>query len=96
MENTVSLSPELEYARVQRVYAALFGQRKGGGFATLREARQSFERAYIESMLERNGWDVRKTASILGVQRTNLHRKVRQLGIGLPSRPRGRRLKLSG
>ena len=51
--------------------------------ATLREARRTFERKYILAVLERYHWHVAATARALGLQRPNLYRKARQLGIAL-------------
>jgi DNA-binding NtrC family response regulator len=53
-------------------------QRQG---ASLREARNAFEREYIAAILSRHGWRMQEAARTLGIQRTNLYRKVRQLGI---------------
>jgi DNA-binding NtrC family response regulator len=50
-------------------------------FTNLREARQSFERDYIASVLEASGWRMTEAARILGIERANLYRKTRQLGI---------------
>jgi DNA-binding NtrC family response regulator len=44
---------------------------------TLREVRDAAERAYIVQTLEEMDWNVSKTAVALGVERTNLHKKVR-------------------
>jgi DNA-binding NtrC family response regulator len=49
----------------------------------LREARLSFERRYIARILHRHRGSMDDAARSLGIQRTNLYRKVRQLGIGL-------------
>jgi DNA-binding NtrC family response regulator len=57
----------------------------GEGSATnLREARLSFERHFIAKVLNRHRGRMDDAARSLGMQRTNLYRKVRQLGIGLP------------
>jgi DNA-binding NtrC family response regulator len=48
---------------------------------SLREARQRFEREYIASVLQYHGWKVADAAQTLGIQRPNLYRKARQLGI---------------
>ncbi len=48
---------------------------------TLREARQAFERSYIQSALAECGGNVSKTAEILGIERSHLYRKMEQLGI---------------
>ncbi len=55
-----------------------------GGAANLREARLSFERHYIARVLSRHRGHMEDAARSLGIQRTNLYRKVRQLGIGVP------------
>ena len=49
----------------------------------LREARQRFERDYIASVLQHHGWRMAAAAQALGIQRPNLYRKARQLGIPL-------------
>lgn len=49
--------------------------------ASLREARQTFERDYIASVLEAFGWRMTDAARVLGIERANLYRKTRQLGI---------------
>ena len=51
---------------------------------SLREARQQFERDYIASVLRSHGWRMADAAQTLGIQRRNLYRKARQLGIPLP------------
>jgi DNA-binding NtrC family response regulator len=48
---------------------------------SLREARQQFEREYIASVLERHRWRMSDAARTLGIERANLYRKTRQLGI---------------
>lgn len=49
--------------------------------ASLREARQRFEREYIAAVLERHRWRMSEAARALGIERANLYRKTRQLGI---------------
>jgi DNA-binding NtrC family response regulator len=49
--------------------------------ASLREARHRFERAYIVAVLERHQWRMVDAARALGIERANLYRKTRQLGI---------------
>ncbi|HEY2433878.1 MAG TPA: sigma 54-interacting transcriptional regulator [Vicinamibacterales bacterium] len=48
---------------------------------SLREARRRFEREYIASVLERHGWRMSEAARTLGIERANLYRKTRELGI---------------
>ena len=49
----------------------------------LREARLRFERDYIAAVLQHHGWRMADAAETLGIQRPNLYRKARQLGIPL-------------
>jgi DNA-binding NtrC family response regulator len=44
---------------------------------TLREYREMSERKYIVDTLKQSGWNISKTAIVLGVERTNLHKKIR-------------------
>ena len=53
---------------------------------TLRSARQQFEREYIVHVLRQHRGRVGDAARALGIERTNLYRKARQLGISV-SRP---------
>jgi DNA-binding NtrC family response regulator len=48
---------------------------------SLKEARLRFERDYIAAVLQYHGWKVAEAAQTLGIQRPNLYRKARQLGI---------------
>lgn len=54
--------------------------------AGLREARRRFERDYIAAVLERHRWSMSDAARTLGIERANLYRKTRQLGIARGSR----------
>lgn len=47
----------------------------------LREAREIFERQYLEAQLMRFGSNISRTASFVGMERSALHRKIRMLGI---------------
>ena len=51
--------------------------------ATLRAARRQFERDYVALVLRRHQGRVGDAARTLGIQRTNLYRKARQLGISV-------------
>ena len=48
---------------------------------TLRDARSRFEREFILRRLEESQWNVTKAAERLGIERSNLHRKIRAYGI---------------
>ena len=49
--------------------------------ATLRQARAKFERDYIAAVLQHHHGRIAEAARVLGIQRTNLYRKMRQLGM---------------
>ncbi|MES1208925.1 MAG: sigma 54-interacting transcriptional regulator, partial [Pseudomonadota bacterium] len=51
----------------------------------LREFRDHMEREYIRIKLEENGWNISRTAALLGIERTNLHKKMRALGLSRDS-----------
>jgi len=53
---------------------------------TLREAKHQFESNFIRQYLENNNWKITETARQLGIERTNLHRKMRQYGISREER----------
>jgi two-component system nitrogen regulation response regulator NtrX len=48
---------------------------------SLKEARRHFEKRYILKKLAEHEWNIAKTADAIGVERSNLHKKVRQFGI---------------
>ena len=52
----------------------------GGG--TLKQARARFEREYISNILEQHHGRISDAAKALGIQRTNLYRKMRSLRVG--------------
>ena len=52
----------------------------------LREARDAFERAYFEYHLGKEGGNISRVAEIVGLERTHLYRKLKQLGVKLTRR----------
>jgi two-component system nitrogen regulation response regulator NtrX len=50
----------------------------------LKEARDSFERAYILAELRAQEWNMTRTAERLGIERSHLYRKIRAYGITPP------------
>ena len=52
----------------------------------LREARDVFETQYLQAQLLRYGGNISRTASFVGMERSALHRKLKQLGIGADER----------
>jgi transcriptional regulator with GAF, ATPase, and Fis domain len=51
------------------------------GHLTLREFREKSERQYIVDTLKLTSWNISRTAIVLGVERTNLHKKIRAYAI---------------
>jgi len=54
----------------------------GGETIPLAEARDRFERDYILQALATQGGNMSRTADVLGVERSNLYKKMRGFGIG--------------
>jgi two-component system nitrogen regulation response regulator NtrX len=71
--------PVSSSAAGQRAEAPLM--RRGLDFATLKDARAEFEREFITRKLKENGGNVSRTADAISVERSNLHRKIKALGI---------------
>lgn len=74
---------------------AILGPSKRSGHASgidlmlhlpLKDARDQFEKAYLEAMLEECHWGMSRAAERAGLDRTNLYRKVKQLGIEAPGK----------
>jgi two-component system nitrogen regulation response regulator NtrX len=49
--------------------------------SNLRQAKESAEREYILKALEDADWNVSGAARALGLERTNLHKRMRALGL---------------
>jgi two-component system, NtrC family, nitrogen regulation response regulator NtrX len=56
-------------------------QRETGPKSTIQEARESAEREHILRALEESNWNVSGAARTLGMERTNLHKRIRALGL---------------
>jgi two-component system nitrogen regulation response regulator NtrX len=52
----------------------------------LRDARDVFETQYLQAQLLRFGGNISRTANFVGMERSALHRKLKQLGIGAEDR----------
>jgi len=46
-----------------------------------REAREGFEKAFLEQKLQENDWNISRTAEAIGLERSNLRRKIKAFGI---------------
>jgi two-component system nitrogen regulation response regulator NtrX len=58
------------------------GDRPSDAWSPLHLARDEFEKSYILRALEAQGGNMSRTADVLGVERSNLYRKMRGFGIG--------------
>ena len=56
-------------------------QRETSPKSTIQEARESAEREHILRALEESSWNVSGAARALGMERTNLHKRIRALGL---------------
>ena len=53
----------------------------------LRDARDAFERVYFEYHIGKEGGNISRVADTVGLERTHLYRKLKQLGIRVSRRP---------
>jgi len=78
-----------EEIRLEDIEREIAGQKPGGESLVkqdllalpLREAREQFEKAYLEHQLADVGGSVGKLAKRVGMERTHLYRKLKALGI---------------
>jgi len=56
-------------------------QRDAGPRSTVQEAREGAERDHLMRALDSAGWNVSAAARVLGIERTNLHKRIRALGL---------------
>jgi two-component system nitrogen regulation response regulator NtrX len=49
--------------------------------ASLRDAREAFEREYLRVQIRRFAGNVSRTATFIGMERSALHRKLKLLGL---------------
>ena len=58
------------------------GEAKAG---TLREFKENAERMFLVGKLRENGWNISKTAEVIGTPRSNLYKKLEQYQISQES-----------
>lgn len=46
-----------------------------------REAKELFEKRYLLEKLQKNNWNISRTAEEIGLERSNLHRKIKAYGL---------------
>jgi two-component system nitrogen regulation response regulator NtrX len=83
IERLMIMNPEeiIDVKEIQPVKAA---KADYTSFNTLREAKEQFEKDFITKKLQENNWNVSKTSENLEIERSNLHRKIKALGIESP------------
>jgi two-component system nitrogen regulation response regulator NtrX len=54
---------------------------EGAKAGTLREFKENAERAFLVGKLRENGWNISKTAEVIGTPRSNLYKKLEQYQI---------------
>jgi len=75
--------PEIAAADVEP-YLASRPRRAGDPFtacATFEEFKEAAERMFLQQRLEENGWNVKHTAEALGMQRSNMYKKIEKYGL---------------
>jgi two-component system, NtrC family, nitrogen regulation response regulator NtrX len=83
MERIVILHPQhrIEARHLPLETARRNGPRNGEGFGSLQDVKEAAERDYILRKLEDTGGNVTRAAELLGLERSNLYRKMKSLGI---------------
>jgi len=76
-DSVIRISDLSSEIRTGRGFTAVSQETQTAEQATLQEAKRQFERSLILQALERNSWNVTRTAEQLGLERTNLHKKIK-------------------
>ena len=80
-ENKVNLSNIVRDALSQKNTANTGNTYENVLSYPLKEAREKFEKDYLTSQLKKHKGNISKTAAFIGMERSALHRKLRNLGI---------------
>jgi len=81
--------PHLTFLQGGRLVDGVQEEAPGGPSLPLHEARERFEREYIVRTLAAQQGNISRTAEVLGVERSNLYRKMKAFGI-VPTRRESR------
>ncbi len=87
VERVYILTP-LEYIDVHDVkFAGLedVSKSSSNAMSTFRDARAQFEKEYLVQKIKENGGNISKTAEVIGLERSYLHRKIKSYGIEVNS-----------
>jgi two-component system nitrogen regulation response regulator NtrX len=49
--------------------------------STYKEAKGIFEKAFLEKKLQEFDWNISQTAEAIGIERSNLHKKIKAYGL---------------
>ncbi len=80
VERMAILTPE-ERIGAASIPVEIRVQREAGPRSTVQEARESAEREHLMRALDSAAWNVSAAARVLGIERTNLHKRIRALGL---------------
>lgn len=70
---------QIDVGNMLPLYAAAS---EGGDFAhSFHAARESFEKSYLLHHLNKHGWNISQTAEDIGMERSQLHRKIKSYGL---------------
>ncbi len=83
LERLVIMTPSRIISKVD-IIAADSPRSDYFSLTALKDARDAFEKDFIIRKLEENSWNVSKTAELLDVERSNLHRKIKAYDIKMP------------
>ncbi len=76
---TIDADDLRDIVRIESKPVVVEGEKDRPG--TLREFKESAERAFLVDKLRENGWNISKTAEVIGTPRSNLYKKLEQYGI---------------
>ncbi len=48
---------------------------------SLKDAKKEFEKAFLEAKLKQYNWNISQTAEAIGIERSNLHKKIKAYGL---------------
>ncbi len=83
MERVYILTPDETVDVHDLRFAGLAGGAGGGhtDLPTFREARSKFEKEYLLKKIQENNGNISRTAEVIGLERSYLHRKIKAFGI---------------
>jgi len=84
MERVLILNPRV--LRIEKKHLPPLTQKgsakHGEDFSTLQQARDAYERDYIQKKVEEAKGNISRAAELLGLERSHLYRKMKTLGLG--------------